>query len=91
MINREIQTLTRLNHLLEQYGQTELEEDGIPTVIDYGSIAMTNFTHKWGIHSERMCYYYIMPLYEINFKQYCRYLNRKPQVEKLDKIIDVTS
>lgn len=47
MISREINTLEKLNVLLEQYRQKGYE-DGIPTLIDYGSVALTNFCYNRG-------------------------------------------
>lgn len=64
----------------------EMNYDATPQILSYGILNLANFNET--SESLRLNTFYIMPLYEMNLKQYLSKLNG---VQKVEKIMDVTS
>lgn len=88
MTTKEISTMKKITqvYLANKGGDPEMNYDATPQILCYGMLNLANFDEK--SESLRLNTFYIMPLYEMNLKQY---LSKLDGVRKIEKIIDVTN
>ena len=75
MIAKEIQTMKKVNgvfntnikKMIDCHAENEITYQAVPQIIDYGLLELHNFGQK---NETRQLGFYLMPLYEMNLKQY---------------------
>ena len=75
MIAKEIQSMKKVNSvfttnikkMIECQALNEITYHAVPQIIEYGVLELENFRPK---DETRVCGFYLIPLYEMNFKQY---------------------
>ena len=78
----------------------KISKDAVPEIIHYGILLLYNFDNSKPLNKEddkitfinqnfdnsKLCGYYIMPKYEMNFKEYLKLLKG---TKKIEQIIEV--
>ena len=75
MIAKEIQTMKKVNgvfntnikKMIDCQAENEITYEAVPQIIDYGMLELHNFGQK---NETKQLGFYLMPLYEMNLKQY---------------------
>ena len=75
MIAKEIQTMKKVNgvfntnvkKMIDCQADNEITYQAVPQIIDYGMLELHNFGQK---NETKQLGFYLMPLYEMNLKQY---------------------